>query len=242
MTSDPRSLEPVDAKTAEALEKKCQENGWLKRGGYAWQDDPYLEEYPYAFVIAPDMDALDSYFESGIWASRQGIVYGDLAFIQQVNGGDEYWTLKNDNGTWKDFESVSCTHMVTRLRADFEGYVASMRAALPVECTRLEYLCPPELAKRLAELSRRFDMEGAKGAFRDYAVEALAKEPEEMEKYLTPASPEEAEPAAQLLALNVRLRTAGRGDGLAARAAESREAAAEIGSRPAPAPLPGRDL
>lgn len=242
MPTDPRHLEPVDAKTAEELERKCQENGWLKRGGYAWQDDPYLEDYPYAFVTAPDMNSLAAYFESGVWAIRQGVVYGDLAFVQQVNGGDEWWTLKRDDGTWKDFEFVSCSHMVTRSRADFDRLVASMRTAMPVECARLEYLCPPELADRLAELSRKFDDEGAKGAFRDFAEEALAKDPKSIEKYLSPASPEEAEPAAQSLALGMRLRTAERGDGLAARAAESREAAAEIGSRPKSAPLPGRDL
>lgn len=26
-----------------AFVRKCQENGWLRRGGHAWQDDPYLE-------------------------------------------------------------------------------------------------------------------------------------------------------------------------------------------------------
>ena len=39
-------LQRADDETVESLVAKCQENGWLKRGGYAWQDDPYLEEYP----------------------------------------------------------------------------------------------------------------------------------------------------------------------------------------------------
>ena len=51
MTDIPR-LQRVDKETAEGLVAKCQENGWLKRGGYAWQDDPYLEEYPYEFAKA----------------------------------------------------------------------------------------------------------------------------------------------------------------------------------------------
>lgn len=80
---------PIDNETAEKLERKCQENGWLMRGGYDWQDDPYLEEYPYEFCTAPDMESLASFFEHGNWAIRQGIVFDDLAFIQQVNGGDE---------------------------------------------------------------------------------------------------------------------------------------------------------
>ena len=49
---------PVDGGLHEALVAKCQENGWLKRGGYDWQDDPWLEEYPYEFVEAEDVSAL----------------------------------------------------------------------------------------------------------------------------------------------------------------------------------------
>ena len=46
MGYDSEHLAPVDSQTAKQLEDKCQENGWLMRGGYDWQDDPYLEEYP----------------------------------------------------------------------------------------------------------------------------------------------------------------------------------------------------
>ena len=42
----------ADDETAAELVAKCQENGWLMRGGYPWQDDPYLEEYPYEFAKA----------------------------------------------------------------------------------------------------------------------------------------------------------------------------------------------
>ena len=30
-----------------------------------------------------------------------------MAFIQQVNGGDEYWTLIHDGNKWIDYESVT---------------------------------------------------------------------------------------------------------------------------------------
>ena len=40
-------LKEADERTKRELADKCQENGWLRRGGYPWQDDPYLEEYPY---------------------------------------------------------------------------------------------------------------------------------------------------------------------------------------------------
>lgn len=74
-------------------------------GGYDWQDDPWLEEYPYEFVEAEDVSALRGFLEHGNWAIRTGIVYDDLAFIQQVNGGDEWWTFKKAPDGWEAFES-----------------------------------------------------------------------------------------------------------------------------------------
>ena len=34
---------PITGEEHELLVAKCQENGWLKRGGYDWQDDPFME-------------------------------------------------------------------------------------------------------------------------------------------------------------------------------------------------------
>ena len=42
------NMAPATQEEQKSLEEACQKNGWLKRGGFAWQDDPYLEEYPYA--------------------------------------------------------------------------------------------------------------------------------------------------------------------------------------------------
>ena len=82
-------LKEADERTKRELADKCQENGWLRRGGYPWQDDPYLEEYPYEFAKAGSVEELRGFFAHGNWALRQGIVYEDLAFVQQVDGGDE---------------------------------------------------------------------------------------------------------------------------------------------------------
>ena len=108
--------ELLDAKVA-ALTEACQRNGWLKSGGYPWQDDPFLEEYPYSFSETGSVEALADFFRDGNWSLRQGIVYKDLAFINQVDGGDEWWTHKNagDRG-WLDFESISCGRIAERDR------------------------------------------------------------------------------------------------------------------------------
>jgi hypothetical protein len=124
-----------------ALVEKCQENGWLMEGGYAWQDDPFLEEYPYSFVRADDVDGLREYF-GGNWALRQGILYDDLAFIQQVDGGDEWWTLKKlPDGKWLDFESWSFRD-VRRDPVEFNRAIVSMQMATAEECAHLDYMLP----------------------------------------------------------------------------------------------------
>lgn len=132
---------PVDRGLHEALVAKCQENGWLKRGGYDWQDDPWLEEYPYEFVEAEDVSALRGFLGCGNWAIRTGIVYDDLAFIQQVNGGDEWWTLKKAPVGWEAFESWTFGGILER-GTEFERAVASMQMATPEECLRLDYMLP----------------------------------------------------------------------------------------------------
>lgn len=137
------NMHPLTEEEQKVLEAKCQENGWLKRGGYPWQDDPYLEEYPYSFDRCFSMEDLRDFFRQGNWAIREGVVYGDLAFIQQVDGGDEWWTLKKDeSGNWHDFESISFKRIAGDI-SELTRYVAGMRIATVEECKRLDYL-PPE--------------------------------------------------------------------------------------------------
>ena len=120
------NMVPVTAEEQESLEAICQKNGWVKRGGYAWQDDPYLEEYPYEFDRCFSLEDLSDFFKAGNWAIRQGVVYGDLAFIQQVDGGDEWWTLKQDGKTWVPFESLSFKRIAGDI-SELTRYVAGMR-------------------------------------------------------------------------------------------------------------------
>lgn len=142
MENEPRIRDPrpAQAATVAALTEACQRNGWLKSGGYPWQDDPFLEEYPYSFSETGSVEALSGFFRDGNWSLRQGIVYKDLAFINQVDGGDEWWTLKNagDRG-WLDFESISCGRIAERDPEEFANLIACMHVASPEQCEALEY-------------------------------------------------------------------------------------------------------
>ena len=137
MADIPR-LHRADAETVESLVAKCQENGWLKRGGYAWQDDPFLEEYPYDFAKADGIEELRGFFAQGNFALRQGVVYEDLAFVQQVDGGDEWWTLKRDGSDWVDFESWSFNDIVKEPER-FAHAIECMHRATLEQCKRLDY-------------------------------------------------------------------------------------------------------
>lgn len=138
------NMTPVTDKEQNALYEKCQENAWLKRGGIPWQDDPYMEEYPYEFDRCFSMDDLQDFFKSGNWAIRQGVIYGDLAFIQQDNGGDEWWALKQDaDESWVAFDSLRLSSIASD-RSELVRHIAGMRIATVDECSSLEYL--PEKA------------------------------------------------------------------------------------------------
>ena len=65
-------FERITGREHDGLVEKCQENGWLKVGGFDWQDDPFLEEYPYEFSRTDSVDRLREALGSGNWAIRQG--------------------------------------------------------------------------------------------------------------------------------------------------------------------------
>lgn len=137
------NMKPVSKEEQASLEAICQQNGYLMRAGFDWQEDPYLEECPYEFDRCFSMDDLQDFFRHGNWAIRQGVVYGDLAFIQQENGGDDWWTLKQVGDGWMPFENVSFGR-IAKDRSDLVRHIAGMRLATPEECRDLKYL--PEKA------------------------------------------------------------------------------------------------
>lgn len=117
----------------ESLIAKCQENGWLMREGFAWQDDPFLEDYPYDFAVTDDVERLRGALSQGNWAIRQGFAYKDLCFVQQVDGGDEWWSLKRDGGGWTAFDSISFERMAAQPEP-FEAAIERMASCTPEEC------------------------------------------------------------------------------------------------------------
>lgn len=85
-----------------SLIHSCLGNAWLNDKEYD------LSEYPFDFIKCHRKLDLMNYMSQGNWALRQGFVYKDIAFVQQVNGGDEFLTfIKKNDWNWIAFDSVS---------------------------------------------------------------------------------------------------------------------------------------
>lgn len=89
-----------------------QENASLIHSclGNAWLNDSEfnLSDYPFDFIKCHRRLDLMNYMSHANWALRQGFVYKDIAFVQQINGGDEYLTfIKKNDWNWIAFDSVS---------------------------------------------------------------------------------------------------------------------------------------
>lgn len=179
----------LNSEECETLIEKCQHNGWLMRGGYDWQDDPYLEEYPYEFARLDNLNDLREYFSYGNWAIRQGVVYKDLAFIQQVNGGDEWWTLKQTDDGWMSFENITFGDTVKDSDA-FNHIICSMVASSPQACHDLDYLAPQDLTDKLISLANEYDYyevqdnHSVPTDFRTYVIRSIQQTPEEVRDWL----------------------------------------------------------
>lgn len=117
----PKGLDDLGIFTQKELEKLCQQNIWLKHWGVEFEEDPFMEEdYKYTFMRYVDLAKLKRFFKFGNWAIRQGAIYESLCFINQINGGDEWWTIKKfPDGRLLPFESVSWRYFIDKPNMDF---------------------------------------------------------------------------------------------------------------------------
>ena len=122
------------------LVDKCQENLWLMHGGAAFMNEPaYEADRPYSFFRVDDIEKLAKVFADGNWAIRNGFLYEDLCFINQVDGGDEWWTLKYDRQTkeYVAFESFTLIPIIEN--GGFETLIGRLTNATIEQCKALEY-------------------------------------------------------------------------------------------------------
>jgi hypothetical protein len=128
----------VEGELLQNLVRKCQENDWLKLGGIDFADGLMYEgDYKYALERYDDKTMLRKFFEHGNWSIRTAVTYADLIFVNQVNGGDEWWTLKIDGDNLIPFESITWRLIIQR--GDFDRFLDRLTNATVEQCRSLTY-------------------------------------------------------------------------------------------------------
>lgn len=106
-------------------------NPWIHQ---AW-DPPFNE---LSFHVCSDVDELANLILRGNWSLGQAFVLEDICFINQIDGGDEWLTIKGSTA----FESITMrTYQESEGEADarLRETIRRIRAASEDQCRRLEY-------------------------------------------------------------------------------------------------------
>lgn len=80
-----------------------------------------------------DIDQLQLMFQYGNWCLGQGFYYRNLCFINQVDGGDEWLTIKEDYA----FESITFARIIGD--GQFNAYIERLLMASKEQCINLTY-------------------------------------------------------------------------------------------------------
>ena len=136
------SLEELGIEEQHKLAAACLKNRWLSRGITIDHHNttPLIQKF--SFLNSESLEGLLEYFRSGPHVIREGVVYRDLAFVQQVDMGDEWLVLKREfdsetgEAFWLPFESYSFDRIVES-SARFECAVSALRDADAFEIAAL---------------------------------------------------------------------------------------------------------
>jgi hypothetical protein len=129
----------VDGDLLKTLVSVCQENPWLKISGLDFEPDGLCceRDYPYSLYRYDKREDLKAFFEHGNWSIRSAVQFDDLIFVNQINGGDEWWTLKVFGGRLVDFESITWRLVIER--GGFDHLLDKLCAATEQQCLTLTY-------------------------------------------------------------------------------------------------------
>lgn len=106
-----------------------RKNPWIRAAS-----DPVFNSQSF-HECASDDELLDK-FAHGNWSLGQAFHIGDLCFINQVDGGDEWLTIKQNQA----FESISFGTIIARSgRPAAQEILDQIRAATIEQCRSLNY-------------------------------------------------------------------------------------------------------
>jgi len=101
-------------------------NPWI-----AEANDPPFSKH--MLVRVNTLQQLELIFQYGNWCLGQGYYFKNLCFINQINGGDEWLTIKDDYA----FESITFNRIIRE--GEFLRYIQRLLNANKDQCIHLEY-------------------------------------------------------------------------------------------------------
>ena len=108
---------------------------WVEIGNQNWwireSVDPTFTKKSIHFC-GSDKD-LEKHLADGNWCLGQGFAIDNICFINQVNGGDEWLTIKDDYS----FESMTMERIIKA--GEFKSLLARIRIATKEQCKNLDY-------------------------------------------------------------------------------------------------------
>ena len=102
--------------------KEGLKNGWAS-GDYARAEGDFivnedcLNEKSISFI--DNQEDLINFFDFGNWCLGTGIIYKNLFFLEQINGGNEWAIYKIEDNKIKQFESYSIKMVLDRDKKEF---------------------------------------------------------------------------------------------------------------------------
>lgn len=105
---DPKTK--AEKEFAELAYNEGMKNGWCS-GEFDRQDGNFIVEEDRlnknSFCVIDDVQKLKAFFIHGNWCLGQGVIHKSLCFIQQIDGGDEWLTMKKFKDKVYSFESIT---------------------------------------------------------------------------------------------------------------------------------------
>jgi len=119
-----RTLKVNEQKMWQKCYKIGMSNGWCS-GKFARMDGDFITEDDClnkdSCCAVDDIRVLKAFFKNGNWCLGQSVIYKNLCFMQQVNGGDEWLTMKMfSNGEVISFESITMEPMARDYSEDYD--------------------------------------------------------------------------------------------------------------------------
>lgn len=135
-----RAENEEEQKLVERCYQKGMKNKWAN-GEYDRMDGNFIVEADRlnrgSLIFIDDPIELEKFFSYAAWMLGQGVIYKNLFFLNQVDGGDEWATYKITDEEIFQFESLTCNAIIRD--GEFQDLLKRIEKATNEQLANLEY-------------------------------------------------------------------------------------------------------